>query len=75
MFKGAKQECFHTYQPLTNRRPVPVIMTNQCRAKNKLSYQSVGWKGYDFKTTNQEDNKAAAWYGFARVGLRKCGGK
>ena len=54
---------------------MPVIMTNQCRAGNGLKYQSVGWKGYDFEDTNQEDNKAAAWYGFARVGLGKCGGK
>ena len=63
MFKGAKQECFHTYQPLTKPGPMPVIITNECRAGNKI------------KLKNKVDNDAAAWYGFARFNLGKCSGK
>ena len=49
-------------------------MTNQRRAGKKLQYQGVGFR-YDFKKTNQEDNKAAAWYGFARFYLGKGAGR
>ena len=43
---------------------MPVIMTIQFYAKNSLRYQYA-----NFVYTNDVDNKAAAWYGFARFGL------
>ena len=49
---------------------MPVIITHQSRAGNALNYNY-----YDFEKTNDADNKAAAWYGFARFGLGKFGGK
>ena len=62
--------CFHTYQPLNSPRPMPVIITHQSRADDALKANY-----YDFVNTNDADNKAAAWYGFARFGLGKFGGK
>ena len=49
---------------------MPVIMTIQFRLKNRLTYNYA-----NFANTNDVDNKAAAWYGFARFNLGKCGGK
>ena len=43
---------------------MPVIMTIQLYAKNKLAYQYA-----NFAKPNDVDNKAAAWYGFARFGI------
>ncbi len=47
---------------------MPVIMTQQYRAGNGLTYNYI-----DFKKTDAVDNKAAAWYGFARIGLNSAG--
>ena len=49
---------------------MPVIMTQQYRAGNDLKAEYI-----NFKNTDDVDNKAAAWYGFARFGLGKFGGK
>ena len=42
----------------------------QSYSGNKLTYSHI-----NFKNTTDGDNKAAAWYGFARFGLGKSGGK
>ena len=49
---------------------MPVIITHQSRAGSGLKY-----KYYNFQDPNDPDNEAAAWYGFARFGLGKFGGK
>ena len=49
---------------------MPVIMIHQSRAGSGLKYTY-----YNFKDLDDVANKAAAWYGFARFGLGKFGGK
>ena len=60
-----EQYCFTVYHP-GNRigQNLPVVMTAQCYAKNKLRYQYA-----NFASTRDEDNMAAQHYGFARISL------
>ena len=53
---------------------MPVIMSLQVRGGKSLKYKGSG-DSIDFKRTDNADNKAAAWYGFARFYLGQTAGR
>ena len=59
------QQCFTVYHPLSRKdQSLPVVMTAQCYARNKITFP-----GSNFKDIKDRDNLAAAKYGFARISL------
>ena len=59
---GVKR-CFTVYHPLSRAsEALPVVLTSQCYGKDRLS--SIGMTNY-----RTDQNKAAARYGFSRIGL------
>ena len=54
---------------------MPVIMMQDGRAGTALTHKSGSHFRYDFVDPDEKDNKAAAWYGFARFGLGEFGRK
>ena len=60
-----EQYCFTVYHPVNRIGQIlPVVMTAQCYAKNKLRYNYA-----NMESLRDEDNKAARHYGFARISL------
>ena len=53
---------------------MPVIMSLQTYGGKSLKYRGSG-DSIDFTSTDNVDNKAAAWYGFARFYLKKGAGR
>merc|ERR1712241_121389 len=57
------QRCFTVFHPLARAgETLPVVISSQCYGKDKL--QSIS-----MKNENAADNKAAARYGYARIGV------
>merc|ERR1712109_108344 len=61
--KDGVQRCFTVFHPLERAgESLPVVISSQCYGKDKL--QSIS-----MKNENAADNKAAARYGYARIGV------
>merc|ERR1711963_1057839 len=61
--KDGVQRCFTVFHPLERAgESLPVVISPQCYGKDKL--QSIS-----MKNENAADNKAAARYGYARIGV------
>merc|ERR1712223_1541807 len=61
--KDGVQRCFTVFHPLERaEESLPVVISSQCYGKDKL--QSIS-----MKNENAADNKAAARYGYARIGV------
>lgn len=60
---GDVQRCFTVYRPINRASDVlPVVLTSQCYGNDKLM-------SINMKNDRTDENKAAAQYGFSRIGL------
>ena len=68
--KWPRQECFTVYRPVSRENEtLPIVFTAQCYARNTLKYNYA-----NFKNPQDNYNKAARKYGFARILLSSPSG-